>query len=81
MPKNAIVAFRATGIFPYNDLIFSDDKFMAASVTDIMHDVTSEPRGNCLPSKISQLDILPSTSFHRDKTPDRDNNELPTPIG
>ncbi|KAK4878949.1 hypothetical protein RN001_007095 [Aquatica leii] len=33
--KNIISGFRLTGIYPFNGDIFSEDEFMAASVTDV----------------------------------------------
>ncbi|KAJ8909935.1 hypothetical protein NQ315_005654 [Exocentrus adspersus] len=33
--KNCISGFQATGIFPYNNTIFSDDDFLAADVTNL----------------------------------------------
>ena len=33
-PSNAISGFQVTGIYPYNRNFFTDDKFLASSVTD-----------------------------------------------
>ncbi|XP_072389643.1 uncharacterized protein [Diabrotica undecimpunctata] len=34
-PKNVVSAFKATGVFLFNDNIFNDDDFMASTVTDM----------------------------------------------
>ncbi|XP_072392082.1 uncharacterized protein [Diabrotica undecimpunctata] len=57
-PKNVVSAFKATGVFPFNDNIFNDDDFMASTVTDMpnIHQEEQQPNNSNV-SDIPQMDI------------------------
>ena len=64
--SNITSAFKATGIWPFNPLMFSDDEFLPASVTDVSLPVETE---NDTPSTSSNplttpedIDIQPEES-------------------
>lgn len=69
-PKNVVSAFKATGVFPFNDDIFNDNDFMVATVTDMPNVVREEQEPSKLNSnEIAVIDVqFRSTSSCQDKT-------------
>ena len=61
-PSNIISAFRNTGIFPYNEEIFTDDMFLPASVTDISPPVPADEAVNDGVSSESSSSSIQSSS-------------------
>lgn len=68
-PKNIQSGFRVSGIFPYNRNIFSDDEFLASSVTDRPDPGVSDEEGIR-----RELDILNEEQANEDKAPNLVNS-------
>lgn len=64
--KTAIKGFEATGIWPPNNNVFSDDDFLPSVVTDIIPSTSSTKKDNEVNEEVTDQHLL-STAWRRQK--------------